>query len=65
MKGSFTIRKTHEMHKEECPESMISEKAIRQAVKSGDLPAARVGNRALISWETFEAWRQGDLKNEQ
>lgn len=62
---SLTIRAMHKKHKQENPDSMISEKAIRQAVKSGDLPSAKVGNRALISWETFEAWRQGDLKNEQ
>ena len=58
---SLTIRKTFDRHKQENPDSMISEKAIRAAVKKGDLPSITVGNRVLISWQTFEAWRQGEL----
>lgn len=59
--GSYSIRKLHEIHRKENPDSMLSEKAIRMAVKKGDLPSIRVGNRVLISWQTFEAWRQGEL----
>ena len=58
---SLTIRKTYDRHKKESPDSMISEKAIRTAVKTGDLPSVKIGNRVLISWETFEAWRRGEL----
>lgn len=62
---SLTIRATHERHKQENPDSMISEKMIRAAVKSGDLPSVKAGNRALISWQTFENWRQGSLSSER
>ena len=60
---SLTIRATYERHKKENPDTMISEKMIRTAVSSGDLPAVMAGNRALICWDTFEAWRRGDLNN--
>lgn len=60
---SLTIRKTYDRHKAESPDSLISERMIRAAVRSGDLPAVHVGNRALICWDTFEAWRRGELNN--
>ncbi len=60
---SLTIRKLFERHKTENPDSAISEKAIRAAVRSRELPAVMVGNRALIAWDTFEAWRRGDLND--
>lgn len=60
---SLTIRKLFARHRAEQPDSEISEKGIRMAVKSGDLPSVKVGNRALISWKTFEAWRRGNLNN--
>lgn len=60
---SLTIRKTYARHKQECPESLISEKAIRDAVRSKELPSIHAGNRALIAWDTFEAWRRGELND--
>lgn len=60
---SLTVRKLFARHKQECPESLLSEKAIRAAVRSHELPAVMVGNRALIAWDTFEAWRRGDLND--
>lgn len=62
--GSYTIRRLHAIHKEQFPDSMISEKMIRAAVKDGSLPAVMAGNRALIAWQTFEDWRQGKALNE-
>ena len=41
------------------------EKMIRAAVKDGSLPAVWAGNRALVSWQTFENWRQGNKVDEQ
>lgn len=58
---SLTIRKTLVRHKSEQPDSMISEKMLRAAVRSGELPSIPCGNRRLISWETFERWRNGEL----
>lgn len=31
----------------------VSKNFIRQAVRSGSLPAVRAGNKALINWNTF------------
>lgn len=61
---SLTIRKTFERHRAENPDSQVSEKAIRRAVRTGELPSIQAGNRALICWDTFEAWRRGDLSRE-
>lgn len=58
---SLTIRQLHARHKQENPDSMISEKMIRASVKRGDLPAVFCGNKALISYQTFEQWRTGNL----
>lgn len=58
---SLTIRKLHARHKQENPDSMISEKLLRAAVRSGELPSVTVGNRALVSWNAFERWRSGEL----
>ena len=63
--GSFTIRRIYRIHKTENPDSMLSEKGIRAAVKDGSLPSLRVGNRVLIAWQTFEKWRSGELTNGQ
>lgn len=56
---SLTIRKLYARHKLEEPDSMISEKLLRAAVRSGELPSITVGNRALVSWAVFERWRNG------
>lgn len=58
--SSLTIRRILKRHKEECPDSMISERAIRNAVRCGELPSVKVGNRSLIAWQSFEAWRKGE-----
>ena len=60
---SLTIKVIYKKHKAECPSSMISEDSIRRAVKNGTLPCIKVGNRALISWEVFESWRNGELNH--
>lgn len=58
---SLTIRKLFERHRAENPDSAISEKAIRAAVRDGSLPHIKVGNRCLICWDVFESWRRGEL----
>ena len=58
---SLTVRKLLARHKSENPQSMISEKMLRTAVRTGDLPSIPCGNRRLISWEVFERWRTGEL----
>lgn len=63
--GMYTIRKLHELHKQENPDSMLSEKAIRMAIKTGSLPAIFVGNRAITSWYAFEQWLHNGLSNEE
>ena len=55
----LSIRKLHARHKQNDPDSMLSEKGIREAVRSGALPSVKIGNRNLISWQTFEHWRNG------
>ena len=61
---SLTIRKLLQRHREENPETCISEKMLRAAVRSGSLPCVNAGNRSLISWQTFENWRAGTLSND-
>ncbi len=58
----LSIRALYEKHREENPSSMLSERAIRQAVKAGELPSISAGNRALINTETFTAWLNGELR---
>lgn len=59
----LSIRAIYELHKKECPDSMLSERAIRQAVKAGDLPSISAGNRSLINTETFSAWLRGERRD--
>ena len=63
-RGSYTIRKTLALHKADSPGSMVSEKMIRDAVRSGELPSIKSGNRSLISWPIFQAWLRGELQHD-
>lgn len=61
MKPSYTVDKLFAVHKRECPDSMISKRAIREAVRSGELPCIKSGNRSLIQLDVFERWLKGEL----
>lgn len=54
--STFTVRGTLKTYKEMCPSSPLSESAIRQAIKDGELKARRVGNTNYILWKNFVSW---------
>ena len=56
---SYTIERLYALHKEHCPDSQLSKRAIRRAVDSGELPSISVGNRCLIRLDCFEDWQRG------
>lgn len=60
----LSIKKTYERHRRENPDSILSERAIRLAVKNGSLPYINAGSKALICDETFEKWLKGQLVQE-
>ena len=55
----MTIRQLHKRHKEENPDSPLGERAIRDAVKNGELSSLKVGSRAYVEWERFNEWLRG------
>ncbi len=57
----YSVEKLYDEHKKLCPQSMLSKRAIRDAVRSGELPSIKSGNRNLICLATFESWRKGEL----
>lgn len=57
----LTIEKMYRKHKAENPDSQIGKRAIRNAVRTGELKALRVGNRTLIEKTNFEKWLRGEL----
>lgn len=59
MYPSYTIEKLYALHKEQCPDSQLSKRAIRSAVSSGALPSVQIGNRRLIRLDVFEEWQKG------
>ena len=59
MYPSYTIEKLYALHKETCPDSQLSKRAIRQAVNDGVLPSVKIGNRRYIRSDLFEAWQGG------
>lgn len=61
---SYSIERLYEIHKQECPDSMISKRAIREAVASGELPSIRIGNRKLIRLDIFERWQGGEFNDD-
>lgn len=64
MSTLLSIHAMYGKHRRENPSSMLSERAIRQAVKSGELPAIRAGNRNLICDEIFLKWLVGELHDQ-
>jgi excisionase family DNA binding protein len=60
MSPAYTIPRLIEHYKGLFPDSQLSERAIRQAVKNGNLRAVFVGTRALITTENFERWLRHD-----
>lgn len=60
----LSISKTYKRHKQDHPDSALSERAIRLAIKGNELPVIRAGNRSLICDEVFELWLRGGLRNE-
>ena len=61
MSTLLSIRRTYEKHRRENPSSILSERAIRSAIKCGNLPSIAAGNKALICWETFNRWIKGEI----
>lgn len=59
----LALNPTYHKHKELCPKSQLSKRAIKLAIESGELPVIKVGNRNLINWEVFERWTRGELLN--
>jgi hypothetical protein len=57
----LTVPKLYKKHKAECPDSVLSLRAIRNACKGGQLPFVQSGNRTLVAWENFEKFLSGDL----
>jgi len=57
----LSIKRIYIKHRAENPESILSERIIRQAVKNGSLPAINLGSKALICTETFEKWIKGEI----
>jgi hypothetical protein len=61
MAAVMSIKRTYEKHRRENPESILSERAIRQAVKNRSLPSINAGAKALICTDTFDKWIKGEL----
>ena len=57
---SYSIDRLYQLHKKSCPDSMLSKRAIREAVRSGELPSVKSGNRRLIRLDVFEKWQGGN-----
>ncbi|MDI9493759.1 MAG: hypothetical protein QM289_04670 [Bacillota bacterium] len=64
MAALYTINKIYKKHHQEYPDSVLSERAIRLAIKRGELPSIKTGNRALVCGEVFEQWIKGELKDD-
>lgn len=58
----YTVRKLLEIHRKDSPDSMLSERTIRNAVRSGKLPSIKSGNRSLIRLDIFEQWLRGEFR---
>lgn len=57
----LTIPKIYKKHRTECPDSVLSLRAIRNACKNGELPHIKSGNRVLVSVDNFEKFLSGNL----
>lgn len=57
----LTVPKLYKKHRAECPDSVLSLRAIRNACIDGKLPFIKSGNRTLISVDNFEKFLSGDL----
>lgn len=57
----LTAKKLYLHHREMCPDSLLSERAIRMAIKDGSLPSVPSGNRRLVRLDVFEAWTRGEV----
>jgi len=57
----LSIQKTCIRHKAENPSSILSERAVRQAVREGNLPSINAGIKQLVCYETFEKWLRAEL----
>lgn len=60
----LTIPKLYKKHRAECPDSVLSLRAIRNACNEGKLPHIKSGNRVLVSVDNFEKFLSGDLGND-
>ncbi len=57
-----TIKELAAIVKKSDPETKLSERAIRTLAKSGELPSVQIGNKYLISLETFEEFLKGNTQ---
>lgn len=57
----YSIKRLVEIHKKACPDTMLSERAVRNAVRCGQLPSIKSGNRYLIRADVFDKWLRGGL----
>lgn len=57
----LTAKRLYLRHKADCPESLLSERAIRNAIKDGSLPSVPCGNRRLVRVDVFERWTKGEI----
>lgn len=60
----LSVHRTFLKHREENPLSTLSERAIRQGVKSGELPYIKAGYKILVCYETFDNWIRGFMPGE-
>ena len=56
----LTAKKLYLIHKEECPNSLLSERCIRNAIRDGSLPSVPCGNRNLVRLDIFDRWTAGE-----
>lgn len=63
MAALYSILKMYKKHRHEHPASALSERTIRAAVRSSDLPSIKAGNRSLICDEVFKQWMRGELND--
>lgn len=57
----LSAKRLYQLHKTACPDSLLSERAIRMAIKDGSLPSVPCGNRRLVRLDVFEAWTRGEV----
>ena len=60
-----TIREAAAWFKSQDPGSALTESAIRTLIRTGTIPAARVGKKYLVTLEALEAYLSGEVTGDQ